>query len=121
MLRFPLLLLLAATPWLAPPEALEGLKNPVPAAQKKASLERGQALYAKECAGCHGPQGKGDGPDGMYFTTAPSDLTAPAVRKQSDAELFWKLSQGRGDMKAYEKVYDAAQRWDLVNAVRALK
>jgi len=24
-------------------------------------------------------------------------------------------------MKAYEQTYDAAQRWDLVNAVRALK
>lgn len=121
MLRFPLLLLLASTPWAIPPEALKGLKNPVPGAQRQASAARGQALYVKECLGCHGAKGKGDGPDGLYFTTAPSDLTTKRVQTQTDAELFWKLSQGRGDMKAYEKVYDAAQRWDLVNAVRALK
>lgn len=121
MLRIPLLLLLSSTPWIIPAAALKGLKNPVPAAQKEASVERGQALYLTECAGCHGPTGKGDGPDGMYFTTAPSDLTAKDVQRQADAVLFMKLTQGRGDMKGYEKVYDDAQRWDLVNAVRALK
>jgi SOS response regulatory protein OraA/RecX len=57
----------------------------------------------------------------MYFTTAPSDLTAAAVKQQSDAELFVKLAQGRGDMKGYEKVLDVSQRWDLINAVRVMK
>ncbi|MDP1821632.1 MAG: cytochrome c [Archangium sp.] len=118
------LLWLAAAPlpaWKVPPAALKGVKNPVPAVAKAASVERGQVLYAKECSSCHGALGKGDGPDGMYFTTPPSDLTAPTVKQQSDAELFVKLTQGRGDMKSYEKVLDAAQRWDLINAVRAMK
>lgn len=111
----------APTPWTVPPEALKELKNPVAAAELPASLERGRALYSKECVSCHGAKGQGDGPDGLYFTTPPSNLTSPAVAKQSDAELFFKITQGRGDMKAYQQVYDAAQRWDLVNAVRALK
>jgi mono/diheme cytochrome c family protein len=124
--RVPLLIALLAIPaladpWNVEPAALKGVVNPVPAARRAASVARGQALYAKECASCHGDTGKGDGPDGLYFTTRPSDLTAPSVKQQSDAVLFVKLTTGRGDMKAYEKVYDAAQRWDLVNAVRALK
>lgn len=114
-----LLLALCAAPWTIAPAELKGLKNP--SAKQAASVTRGQALYVKECAGCHGEQGKGDGPDGAYFTTAPSDLTTRAVQDQGDAVLFLKLTRGRGDMKAYEMVYDAAQRWDLVNAVRALK
>ena len=44
MLRFPLLLLLSSTPWIIPAAELNGVKNPVAAAQKKASAERGQAL-----------------------------------------------------------------------------
>ncbi len=108
-------------PWIVEPAALKDVKNPIAASKRAASIERGRVLYVKECASCHGDQGRGDGPDGLYFTTRPSDLTAPAVRKQSDAVLFVKLGRGRGDMKAYETVYDAAQRWDLVNAVRALK
>lgn len=108
-------------PWAVDVKALKGVVNPVTAAKRAASIERGQVLFAKECSGCHGALGKGDGPDGLYFTTPPSDLTAPAVTKQSDAVLFVKLTRGRGDMRAYEKVYDATQRWDLVNAMRALK
>ena len=127
MLRAAPLFLLSAVvlaepaAWVLDAKALKGVVNPVSAAKRAASIERGQALYAKECSSCHGALGKGDGPDGLYFTTRPSDLTAPTVTKQSDAVLFVKLGQGRGDMKAYEKVYDATQRWDLVNAMRALK
>ncbi len=109
-----------AEPWLVPPAALKGLKNPVAASARPASVERGRALYVKECASCHGEQGKGDGPDGMYFTTPPSDLTSASVTKQSDAELFVKITQGRGDMNGYEKTFTPSQRWDLVNATRAL-
>lgn len=110
-----------AEPWTVPASALKGLKNPVAAKDKAASVERGKALFAKECAGCHGETGKGDGPDAAYFNTAPADLASAPVTKQSDAELFVKITQGKGDMKAYEKQLDAAKRWDLVNAVRALK
>ncbi len=108
-------------PWKIPPAALKGVKNPVAAKDKAASVERGKALYAKECAGCHGDTGKGDGPDAAYFNTAPKDLSSDEVTKQSDAELFVKITQGKGDMKATEKLFDAKQRWDLVNAVRALR
>ena len=122
MIRAALLFaILSATPWEVPAAALKGLKNPVAPKQLAASIERGRTLYAKECAGCHGPAGKGDGPDGMYFSTPPTDLTSAAVKKQSDAVLFVKLARGRGDMKGYEKVYDAETRWDLINVVRDLK
>lgn len=122
MIRLTALFFLAAAPpWTIAPAALKDVKNPVSAAELPASIERGRGLYAKECASCHGAKGKGDGPDGLYFTTPPSNLTSPAVTKQSDAELFVKLTVGRGDMKSYEKLFDASQRWDLVNAVRALK
>ena len=57
----------------------------------------------------------------MYFSTPPTDLTSAAVKKQGDAVLFVKLALGRGDMKGYEKVYDAETRWDLINVVRDLK
>ena len=111
VIRALLFLCLSATPWDVPPAAIKGLKNPVAPKQLAASLERARPLYTKECAGCHGPAGKGDGPDGLYFTTPPTDLTSSAVKKQSDAVLFFKLAQGRGDMKGYEKVYDADTRW----------
>lgn len=35
----------------------------------------GAAIYAENCAQCHGPAGKGDGPWAAGMTPPPSDLT----------------------------------------------
>jgi mono/diheme cytochrome c family protein len=41
-----------------------------------ALLEQGKARFAQECATCHGPAGKGDGPAGLGLTPRPRDFTA---------------------------------------------
>jgi high-affinity iron transporter len=38
------------------------------------SVERGRALYAQNCAACHGAQGHGDGPAAKGLDPAPSDF-----------------------------------------------
>lgn len=108
-------------PWKIPPAELKGVKNPVAKPALAASAARGAALYKQHCASCHGETGKGDGPDGAYYTPLPSDLTAQAVVRQPDAELFVKITRGRGDMERFDKKLDAAQRWDAVNFVRTLR
>ncbi|MDR9486304.1 MULTISPECIES: c-type cytochrome [Sediminimonas] len=40
----------------------------------------GAALYAKNCALCHGPAGRGDGPMAAGLSPAPADLTRIAAR-----------------------------------------
>jgi mono/diheme cytochrome c family protein len=35
----------------------------------------GAVLYARYCASCHGPQGRGDGPAAPALSPHPSDLT----------------------------------------------
>jgi mono/diheme cytochrome c family protein len=44
--------------------------------QRQADLKRGQALFAADCASCHGPQGKGDGRNAGTLLPRASDLTA---------------------------------------------
>lgn len=39
------------------------------------SLERGRAVYVKWCAGCHGEEGRGDGPAAGYVLPKPRDFT----------------------------------------------
>jgi cytochrome c oxidase subunit 2 len=39
-------------------------------------LATGEALYAKNCAACHGETGGGDGPGGRYLGEQPTDSTA---------------------------------------------
>jgi len=107
-----------AEPWVVPPAELKGLKNPVPAPQRTASVARGAALYKQECASCHGDTGEGDGPDAMYYQPLPSKLKG---RQFGEAEVFVKVSTGRGNMKGLADKLDAGKRWDVVNFVQTLK
>ena len=108
----------APTPWVIPAAELKGVKNPTSKTELPASITKGAAIYKAECASCHGDTGQGDGADGLYYTPPPSKLVG---LKQSDAELFVKVTKGRGNMTAYESKLEVAQRWAVVNFLNTLK
>jgi putative copper resistance protein D len=60
-------------------------KQPIPADEK--SVAKGKAIYAKNCAECHGPVGKGDGLKGRDLEPKPGDLSSPGVAAESDGAL----------------------------------
>src|SRR6266853_967513 len=41
------------------------------------AVRAGRALYAQQCASCHGDQGKGDGPGSSQASVTPYDFTRP--------------------------------------------
>lgn len=100
-------------PWTAPPDA-KGLKNPTngPGTAPKS--------VAVNCAVCHGAGGKGDGPQAAALPTKPADWTSEAVQKQTDGELFWKISTGRGPMPPWKQLPEK-ERWEMVTYIRTLK
>jgi mono/diheme cytochrome c family protein len=100
--------------WKAPADA-KALKNPVKGV--------GNAPKAAEtnCASCHGPKGKGDGVAAAALPPPkPADWTSAKVQSQTDGELFWKISEGRGAMPPWKSLPEK-DRWELVNYVRTLK
>jgi len=42
-------------------------------------VEAGRIAYLRECSGCHGESGNGDGPDAPYLASAPTDLRRSSV------------------------------------------
>ncbi|WP_178139381.1 c-type cytochrome [Rhodothermus profundi] len=80
----------------------------------------GERIYQQQCAVCHGPRGRGDGPAGMALNPRPADLTSKAVQAQTDGALFWKISEGRGAMPAFKGMLSEAERWQVVTYVRTL-
>src|SRR5204863_3973098 len=45
---------------------------------------------------------------------------ADAVQKQTDGEIFWKISNGRGAMPPWKHLPEK-DRWEIVNYIRTLK
>jgi copper resistance protein D len=86
-----------------------------------ASVEHGARLYAENCALCHGVGGKGDGPAAAGLTVRPADLTAPHLFAHPPGDLFWWVSNGRGNgvMPGFAGIMSPADRWDVINFIRA--
>lgn len=97
--------------WKAPADA-KGVKNP----------EKGVAAKSADtnCASCHGKAGKGDGPAAAALNPKPADWTSAKVQAQTDGEIFWKITHGRGAMPPWKHLPDK-ERWELVNYVRSFK
>ena len=102
-----------ATDWKAPADA-KNMKNP-----EKAS-DQGKKSVETNCASCHGPQGKGDGPAAAALNPKPANWQSDKVKKESDGELFWKITNGRGPMPPWKHLPEK-ERWQIVNYIRQLQ
>ncbi len=101
--------------WTAPDDAKK-LKNPV--AKSAKVLADAKKIFETNCVACHGPKGLGDGPAGASLPVRPANWTVPAVQKETDGELFWKISNGRGPMPAWKGIISENDRWALVHFIR---
>ncbi len=52
-----------------------------------------QDLYSDNCAGCHGPSGKGDGPAGKMLQPPPSDF-GTALKGKTDDYIKKVIKEG---------------------------
>ncbi len=107
-----------AKPWVAPASS-NGIENPYKSDVKAAGA--GQKIFNQMCYICHGLQGKGDGAGGMSLNPKPANFLSAAIKAETDGNLFWKMTEGRGPMASYKDVYSDKQRWELVNYIRKLQ
>lgn len=104
------------TPWAAPASE-KAKKNPLPADKKAA--EQGEKIAKVNCASCHGNKGKGDGPAAVALNPKPADWTSKKVQDESDGEIFWKITAGRGAMPSWRHLSEN-DRWAVVRYLRTL-
>ncbi|HYZ40183.1 MAG TPA: copper homeostasis membrane protein CopD [Stellaceae bacterium] len=85
------------------------------------SVAHGAAVYAENCVLCHGATGRGDGPAAASLPIRPANLTEPHLFAHSPGDLFWWVSDGKGNgvMPGFGGVLNASQRWDVINFIRA--
>lgn len=110
----------AGAPWKVSPLKAGKAVNPVAAGERAASAAEGKTIYTKECISCHGPTGKGDGTGAADLSKPATKLNDPEFAKQTDGDIFVKITMGRRPMPSYEKTLTEAQRWHVVNFLRTL-
>lgn len=77
------------------------------------------ARYALMCAGCHGWQGRGDGPEVPFLATAPPDLTrASTWAARSPEELTAIVRDGTEHMPGYGEALDEQTISGLLEMVK---
>ena len=72
-------------------------------AQEQEVAAAGKPVYERNCAVCHGREGKGDGPAMNLLTVKPADLTQISKRNNG-AFPFWKtyrVIDGREEIKGH--------------------
>jgi mono/diheme cytochrome c family protein len=90
-----------------------------PIAATADSIAEGHRLAVDSCAECHGDSGRGDGPAAAGLQPRPASWRSREFQTQSDACIFWTLSNGRGAMPS-AKAMPETDRWHLVNFLRSL-
>jgi mono/diheme cytochrome c family protein len=107
--------------WVLPPTADEE-KNPFAGDPK--AVEAGKLLFEKKCQRCHGPGGKGDGPDADPDAMEDMNLTNPRrASRNSDGVVFYKAWNGRAKpkMPAVKDELSRDQLWQIVSFVQTLR
>ena len=115
--------------FMAPPFTQADLFQPVvqalpnPVASDEASLARGEVLFNRMCAVCHGAAGVGAQANIIekYPLLMAFNLSGPVVAGYSDGYIYGIMRVGRGLMPPYGHQISHFDRWNIVNYVRVLQ
>ena len=97
------------------------LANPVPVAEQ--SLARGEVMYDRMCAVCHGPEGNSQQAAILpkFPVMAAFPLASGLALTRSDGYIFGMITVGRGIMPAYGHQVSYLDRWHIVNYVKQVQ
>lgn len=88
------------------------------------SLARGAEVFARECAGCHGSRGRGDGPAGRMLMPVPANLADHAALTDATPLAFYQritIGVAGTAMPAYESRLSAEDRWAVAAYASTLR
>ncbi len=107
--------------WTVPPGGAAE-KNPLTV--NDAVLAAGRKLFLQKCQRCHGPGGKGDGPDAEREHADDMNLTqASRAAHNTDGVVFYKIWNGRSSpkMPTFSEELSKEQVWAIVSYVQTLR
>ncbi len=104
---------LFAQEWVVP---VENAAKRSPFAFKDSIRQAGAALYMTNCKSCHGDPGKNNT---VKLVPPPPDPASAQMQKNSDGDMFYKLSMGRGPMPSFKNTLSATDIWRIISFIRS--
>ncbi len=82
------------------------------------NLATGQAIYAEQCAACHGDSGAGDGPEAAASMADLSNLEAMVQVSQNDLFVSFAETSERSDAHADLDALSEEELWQTLDYIR---
>jgi mono/diheme cytochrome c family protein len=77
--------------------------------------KQGEQAYMKNCQSCHGLPGKDNW---AKLAPPPGDLAKDKAQKQTDGELFYRITAGKAPMPEFRNIIPEDERWSLIAFIR---
>ena len=76
----------------------------------------GEKLFAVNCMSCHGTPGKGNY---LKLVPPPGDPATDKIQRNKDGEIFYKVTEGRGQMPSFKSVLTSNEIWNIISFLRS--
>jgi hypothetical protein len=106
-------LLLMAQDWIVPGDRKGKLS---PFLFNEVSLKAGARLYTINCLSCHGTPGKGNY---INLVPPPGDPATEKIQRNSDGEIYFKVTNGRGPMPSFKNALSSNDIWNVISFLRS--
>jgi mono/diheme cytochrome c family protein len=109
--------------------AQQGWQIPQTAAAEKSPLKsspdlikKGRGLFVTHCQKCHGPEGKGDGPDSNPRAPAADLTDGFRAELNPDGVMYYKIFNGKPpDMPAFKSTLAKDEIWTVVEYAKSIR
>ena len=87
-----------------------------PAKFTPAMQKQGEQVYTKNCQSCHGLPGKDNW---VKLVPPPGDLGKEKAQKQTDGEIFYRITTGKVPMPEFRNIIPEDDRWNVIAYLRS--
>jgi cytochrome c5 len=99
--------------WVVPDEAKEKV---CPFQFTPETVKNGENVFQKNCKSCHGDPGK---QNWAKIVPPPGDPASADFQKQTDGEMFFKVTSGKAPMPQFGSILSDEERWQVISYLRS--
>ena len=103
----------AAPAWIVPEEAKEKV---CPFQFTAETIKSGENVFQKNCKSCHGDPGK---QNWAKIVPPPGDPASAGFQKQTDGEMFYRVTSGKTPMPQFGNILSDEERWQVISYIRS--